>query len=59
MKKKERTKILKFLYKILNEITVYCGQECNNNECCPEEDCVLYRIENLVVKFKDKIEEKI
>lgn len=35
--------------KILNEITNFC-EECLNKECCPEEDCILYRIEQIVTK---------
>lgn len=33
--------------KILNETTTFC-MECPSRECCPEEECVLYRIEQIV-----------
>lgn len=35
--------------KILNEITNFC-EECSSHECCPEDECVLYRIEQLTKK---------
>lgn len=38
--------------KILYEITNFC-KECSSYNCCPEEDCVLFRIEKLVVKEKN------
>jgi hypothetical protein len=33
--------------KILNETTSFC-ESCLSKECCPEEECVLYRIEQIV-----------
>lgn len=39
--------------KILNEITDFCN-ECGSKENCPEEECVLYRIENIVLPKKKK-----
>lgn len=39
--------------KILKEITNFC-RECSSHTCCPEEDCVLFRIEKLVVNNKNK-----
>ena len=39
--------------KILKEITNFCI-ECSSHTCCPEEDCVLFRIEKLVVNNKNK-----
>ena len=33
---------------ILNEITNYCFSECCSSNCCPEESCILYRIEKIV-----------
>ena len=33
--------------KILTEITDFC-EECASHECCPEEECVLFRIEQIV-----------
>ena len=38
--------------KILIEITNFC-RECNSHECCPEEECILYRIEQLILEMKD------
>ena len=34
--------------KVLNEITNYCEEECISRENCPEEECILYRIEKIV-----------
>lgn len=34
---------------ILTEITNFC-EECPSHECCPEEECVLYRIEQILTK---------
>ena len=34
---------------ILNEIHTYCGTECCSSNCCPEDDCVLFRIERMVI----------
>lgn len=31
---------------ILNETTTFCN-ECASKDCCPENECVLYRIEQL------------
>lgn len=50
--------------KILLEITKFC-KECPSCECCPEEECVLYRIEKLVErnnkmkKYNVEIEETL
>ena len=44
---------------ILNEITTFCENECSERECCIEEDCVLYRIEQLVIKGRKKNDRKI
>lgn len=41
--------------KILEEITNFC-EECPSHENCPEEDCVLYRIEQ-IIDFKEKEED--
>lgn len=35
--------------KILLEITKFC-ENCGSNCCCPEEECVLFRIEKIIVK---------
>lgn len=35
---------------ILQEIHNYCGTECCSCQCCPEEECVLYRIERMVME---------
>lgn len=39
--------------KILKEITEFC-KECASHECCCEEDCVLYRIEQIIVNKTNK-----
>ena len=39
--------------KILEEITNFC-EECPSHDCCPEDDCVLWRIEQLITNKKDK-----
>lgn len=39
--------------KILLEITNHC-EECPNHECCPEEECVLFRIEKIVEEKESK-----
>jgi len=42
--------------KILYEITNFC-EECPSHDCCPEEECVLYRIEKILDSyFSDKKE---
>lgn len=33
---------------ILTEITEIC-ECCSSRECCPEEECVLFRIEQIIV----------
>lgn len=33
---------------ILTEITDFCS-ECGSKECCPEEECVLFRIEQIII----------
>ena len=46
---------------IFKEITNFC-KECSSHENCPEEECVLYRIENIVSnkkKYFVKIEETL
>lgn len=37
--------------KILLEITNFC-KECSSNNCCPESDCILFRIEKIVASEK-------
>ena len=32
---------------ILNEITNFC-EDCPSKDCCPEDECVLFRIEKVV-----------
>lgn len=34
-------------YAIMDEITLFCSTECPSYQCCPEDECVLFRIENL------------
>lgn len=41
---------------ILNEITTFC-EKCTCKDCCIENDCALFRIEQIVLK-KDKGIEK-
>lgn len=41
---------------VLIELTNFC-EECSSHECCPEEECVLYRIEQILNESK-KTEEK-
>jgi hypothetical protein len=33
---------------IMNEITEFC-RDCKSCECCPEEECILFRIERIIV----------
>ena len=33
---------------VMDEISRFCGEECGSVTCCPEELCVLYRIERLI-----------
>ena len=37
---------------ILTEITDFCS-ECNCKECCKEEECILYRIEQIIIKEEE------
>lgn len=39
---------------ILTEITDFC-EGCPSRECCPEEECVLYRIEQIVIKQDENV----
>lgn len=39
--------------KILIEITNFC-KTCCSSSCCPEEDCVLFRIEKIILQQKNK-----
>ena len=36
--------------KILKEITQFC-KGCASKECCPEDECVLFRIEQIIMKM--------
>lgn len=38
--------------KVLNETTTFCN-ECESKECCKEEECVLFRIEQIVLNQKE------
>lgn len=40
--------------KILNETTTFC-ESCQSRECCHEEECILWRIEQIVL---NKVEEE-
>ncbi|MBP5407736.1 MAG: hypothetical protein J6Y42_01190 [Bacilli bacterium] len=35
---------------ILNEISDFCNNECPSHSNCSEEDCVLYRIEKIILE---------
>lgn len=39
---------------ILNEVTLFCRDECSSIGECPEEECVLFRIERLVVESESE-----
>lgn len=39
--------------KIKNEISNFC-KECISNNNCPESECILYRIEKLIINNKEK-----
>lgn len=41
---------------ILKEITTYCGNECCSVNSCPEEACILYRIEKRVLELSENKE---
>lgn len=34
---------------MLNEITLYCRDECCSSQECPEDECVLFRLERMVI----------
>ena len=40
---------------ILTEITDFC-RECPSHEDCPEEECVLYRIEQIIENVSNRKE---
>ena len=39
--------------KILDEITTFCNEECSSKTHCPEDECVLFRIESIVLKRRN------
>ena len=39
--------------KILNETTTFC-ESCPKRECCPEEECILWRIEQIVTNKEEE-----
>lgn len=39
---------------ILTEITDFCS-ECASKECCPEEECILFRIEQIIIASETSI----
>lgn len=43
---------------ILTEISNFCSEECPSCTCCPEEECVLFRIEKIVCESPEVKEEK-
>lgn len=48
----ETAKQLASKTKILNETTKFCN-ECPSKDCCPEEECVLFRIEQILLGKED------
>ena len=44
--------------KLLKEITDFC-KECPSHECCPEEECILYRIEEITLNKKKTFQVEI
>ena len=40
--------------KIMNEITDFCENECGNILNCAEEECILFRIEQIILEVKDE-----
>ncbi len=34
---------------IINEIHIFCKNECGIRESCAEDDCALFRIEKLII----------
>lgn len=38
--------------KILLEIANFC-EGCNCNYCCPEDECILFRIEKIITEKKE------
>ena len=42
--------------KILSEISNTC-ENCHSRECCSEKECVLFRIEQIVLKQRKKTKE--
>ena len=40
-------------HEILLEISNFC-EECPSHECCTEEECILYRIEQLIILKQDE-----
>jgi len=39
---------------ILTLITNFCQNECSECQCCPEEECVLFNIEQVITKDKER-----
>ena len=40
--------------KILTLITNFCNNECGSREDCPENECVLFNIEQVIIKNEHK-----
>lgn len=38
--------------RILSEIANFCEEQCSCVMCCPEEECVLFRIERIITNDK-------
>ena len=39
--------------KILDEITTFCNEGCPSRTCCLEDECVLFRIESIILKRRN------
>lgn len=39
--------------KIMLEIAKFCDT-CGSHDCCPEDECILYRIEKLIINKNKK-----
>ena len=44
---------------ILLEISEFCNNECSSNMSCPEEECILYRIEQIRLEEIKSEEENV
>lgn len=46
--------------RVLNEITTFCN-ECSSKECCPESECILHRIEQVILNkvYQAEVKEEL